>query len=63
MPAKQSNELKMTANQIAFLEEVVGEYGLPDQGKAVRCLINFARDRTDLADEIFSEMRCPDCGS
>ncbi|MDG2054258.1 MAG: hypothetical protein P8J86_06085 [Phycisphaerales bacterium] len=63
MPEKQSSELEMTADQIAFLEEVISKYGLPDQGKAIRCLINFARDRTDLADAIFAEMRCLDCGS
>ena len=63
MPAKVSNSFEMTAEQLAFLDEVVSKYGLPDQGKAIRCLINFARDRNDLADAIFAEMRCMDCGS
>jgi hypothetical protein len=37
------------------------KYGLADIGKAVRCLINYARENPDRLDDIFSEVRCLDC--
>ena len=39
-----------------------GEEGsLPDTGKAVRCLINYARENPDKSNEIFDEVRCLEC--
>jgi hypothetical protein len=40
---------------------MVREHGLPDIGKAVRCLINYARENADRHAEIFDEVRCLDC--
>jgi hypothetical protein len=36
-------------------------YGLPDIGKAVRCLVNYARENPDKQEAIFNEVRCLDC--
>ncbi len=47
--------------KIQFLEEMVRKYSLTDVGKAVRCLINYARENPDRLDEIFAEVRCVDC--
>lgn len=47
--------------KIRFLEEMAAKYGLPDTGKAVRCLINYARENPDKHPEIFEEVRCIDC--
>jgi hypothetical protein len=46
---------------VAFLEDVAKKYSLPDAGKAVRCLINFARENPDKEKEIFDEVRCVGC--
>ena len=32
-----------------------------DIGKAVRCLVNYARENPDRRDDIFGEIRCLDC--
>ncbi len=57
----QSREIQLKPGMIEFLNEVVTAYKLPDSGKALRCLINYARENPDKRDEIFSEVRCVDC--
>ena len=37
------------------------KYGLTDVGKAVRCLVNYARENPERLDDIFGEIRCLDC--
>ena len=34
---------------------------LPDMGKAVRCLIDYARENPDKQADIFGEVHCQDC--
>lgn len=53
--------IELDGTKLAYLEDVARAYGLPDIGKAVRCLINYARENPDKRDEIFSEIRCMDC--
>ena len=40
---------------------MVEAYGLPDAGRAIRCLIDYARDNPDKREAIFTEIRCLDC--
>jgi hypothetical protein len=56
-----SIQLDLESAKIQFLEEMVRKYSLPDFGKAVRCLINYARENPDRHDDIFAEIRCVDC--
>jgi hypothetical protein len=51
----------LESSQVQFLEDAAKKYGLPDVGKAVRCLINYAREHSDKQDEIFDQIRCTDC--
>jgi hypothetical protein len=53
--------IDLESSQVEFLEEAAKKFGLPDMGKAVRCLVNFARDNPDKHAEIFDEIRCTDC--
>ncbi len=48
--------------KVAFLNEMVSKYDLPDVGKAVRCLIDHARENPTLEEAIFSDIHCVDCG-
>ena len=57
----QPHPIALDAAMVAFLEEAAQKYKLPDAGKAVRCLINYARENPDKCDEIFDEVRCVDC--
>jgi hypothetical protein len=57
----QTRPIELDAAMIAFLEQAAQKYSLPDIGKAVRCLVNYARENPDKADEIFREVRCLEC--
>ena len=61
MSAKQSCAVDLQPSMVAFLEEMVKTYQLPDVGKAVRCLLNFAREKPELHQAIFQQIRCADC--
>jgi hypothetical protein len=54
-------QIELESAKVAFLEEMAARYGLPDIGKAVRCLINYARENPEKHPEIFGEIRCLDC--
>jgi hypothetical protein len=51
----------LETEKIEFLQKMAKQFGLPDEGKAVRCLINYAREHPERHAEIFDEVRCLDC--
>jgi hypothetical protein len=56
-----SHSIDLVTDQKRFLDEMASKYGLPDLGKAVRCLVNYARENPDRQEAIFGEIRCLDC--
>jgi hypothetical protein len=44
-----------------FLQEMAAKYALADASKAIRCLINYARENPEKQRAIFEEVRCLDC--
>ena len=61
MSDKQTTSVDLKPEMIQFLNEMTQTYKLDDPGKAVRCLVNYAREHADKRDEIFSEVRCTSC--
>jgi hypothetical protein len=53
--------IELDSEMVAYLEDVAKKYDLPDIGKAVRCLVNYARENETKRDEIFTEVRCMGC--
>ena len=53
--------VELEIKKIDFLKEMVETYSLPDTAKAIRCLIDYARDNPDKRQAIFTEVRCLDC--
>lgn len=53
--------VELESGKLEFLQQIVKKYGLPDTGKAIRCLINYARENPERHDSIFAEIRCLDC--
>ena len=53
--------IELESEKLQFLQEMAAKYGLADVGKAVRCLVNYARENPDRRDDIFAEIRCLDC--
>jgi hypothetical protein len=61
MKDREKRQFELDKPMIGFLEEIAKKYQLPSTDKALRCLINYARERADRHDEIFGQIRCPDC--
>ena len=53
--------IPLEAAKVEFLEQMVAAHGLSDIGKAVRCLVDYARENPDRQALIFGEVRCIDC--
>ncbi|HET6961028.1 MAG TPA: hypothetical protein VFJ27_00960 [Terriglobia bacterium] len=60
---KDKTELKipLEPEKVEFLQRMAKSYQLPDIGKAVRCLIDYARENPDQQAAIFGEVHCQDC--
>ena len=56
-----SQAVELGTDKIDFLKEMVEAYSLPDTAKAIRCLIDYARDNPGKRDAIFTDVRCLDC--
>ena len=61
MKDTQPYTIEMESAKAEFLEEMARQHGLADIGKAVRCLVNYARENPEKHAEIFGEVRCVDC--
>jgi hypothetical protein len=62
MSAMQSREIQLKPEQAAYLDEAVQAFKIEDAGKAIRILINYARENPDKRDEIFGDIHCTgDC--
>ena len=58
----ENRQIPLKPEQAAYLEDAVKAFNLDDAGKAVRILINYARENPDKRNEIFSEIHCTgDC--
>jgi hypothetical protein len=59
----QTVQVQLRDYQISFLEEMMAKYRIPDQGKALRVLLDYAVQDADL-DLVFDKknMRCIACG-
>lgn len=53
--------IELETEKAQFVREMAKTYGLPDIGKAVRCLINYAREHPEQHEAMFAEVRCLDC--
>ena len=53
--------IELKERQMAFIKEMVEKHNLPDESKAIRCLINFAMQETGHETSIFTELRCLHC--
>ncbi len=56
-----AQSIELESAKVEFLEQMARKYALPDIGKAVRCLVNYAREHPEEHDRIFGEVVCADC--
>ncbi len=57
----QPRQIELDSTMVEYLEETAKKYDLPDMSKAIRCLVNYARENADKQDDIFSDIRCLGC--
>ena len=53
--------IELEKDMMAFMEQMTAQYNLPDVSKAMRCLINYAREIEAVRDDVFSAIRCLNC--
>jgi hypothetical protein len=51
---------ELNEDHVEWLREMAAKFDLPDEGKALRCVLDFAMTEAD-ADAIFGEIRCNHC--
>jgi hypothetical protein len=61
MSASFEYQLTLKERQLNYLKEMAQKYGLADESKALRCLVDFAIEKKDAQDDIFQQIRCLDC--
>ena len=62
MSAFENRQIELKPDQIAYLDDAVKAFGIENAGKAVRILINYARENPDKRNEIFGDIHCTgDC--
>ena len=61
MSERTSTSLELRQAQAEYLDKMVKKYDLPDRGKAIRILVNYAMEKADQEEAIFTEIRCTDC--
>ena len=44
-----------------MLEQIVDKYNLPDQSKALRCLLDYVEENESDWDDMFATIRCNRC--
>jgi hypothetical protein len=59
---KMVYSVELEKDMMQFLEQMTTQYQLPDVSKAMRCLVNYAREVEGVRDDIFAEIRCLNCG-
>ena len=53
---------ELEKDMMVFIEEMTAKYNLPDVSKAMRCMVNHAREVETAQEDIFAEIRCLSCG-
>ncbi|MEQ8791745.1 MAG: hypothetical protein RIC55_36115 [Pirellulaceae bacterium] len=61
MSASYEYQITLKERQLTYLKEMAQKYGLGDESKALRCLVNYALEKKDAEADIFKQIRCLDC--
>lgn len=62
MSDNRKYNLELKEGQYHYLTRMAKKYGLPDESKVIRCLINYAMEQSaDGERDIFEEVRCLEC--
>ena len=62
MSEKKDTTFEIYSDSEKMLEQIVDKYDLPDQSKALRCLLDHVEEKESEWDDIFATIRCNRCG-
>ena len=58
----QNERQKINVDAKKLIEQIVDKYDLPDESKAIRCLLDYVEEKESEWDEMFATIRCNRCG-
>ena len=61
MSEKKNVSFEIYSDSEKMLEQIVDKYNLPDQSKALRCLLDYVEEKEADLDEVFATVRCNRC--
>ena len=59
---KQTYEIELNPDQMAFVRSMKEKYNLPDEGKTMRVIMDYLITNTDAHESVFTQVRCLRCG-
>ena len=62
MSEKKDVSFEIYSDSEKMLEQIVEKYDLPDQSKALRCLLVYVEEKESDWDDMFATIRCNRCG-
>ena len=59
---KETYEIALNPDQMAFVESAKDKYNLPDTDKAMRIIMDYLITNPEVHDTVFTQPRCLRCG-
>lgn len=58
---KQAYEFELNSDQMAFIRTTKEKYGIPDESKVVRILVDYLLTNSGIHEAVFTQTRCLRC--
>ena len=58
---KESYQVDLNADHIAFVKSAKEKYDIADEGKVMRIIMDYVLTSPDIHDNVFKEVRCLRC--
>ena len=58
---KQVYEFELNSDQVAFIRTAQEKYGIPDESKVVRIMVDYLLSNSGVHETIFTQTRCLRC--
>lgn len=59
--AKQVYELELTSDQMNFIRLAKEKYGIPDESKVMRIIMDYLQTNSGVHEAVFTQTRCLRC--
>ena len=59
---KQTYEIELNPDQMAFVQAMKEKYDLRDEGKTMRVIMDYLISNAEVHESVFTQVRCLRCG-